>query len=365
MTWPLVRLGDVVSVDSRTARPEEFQTTDIYVGLDNIGPDGVLENLEATDATTLKSNKSRFDASHVLFGKLRPYLVNVARPDHPGICSTDILTIRPGEVMSRDFLYWWLRRPSTIERATEFSTGATLPRISPKALLEFEVPLPSPETQERVVALLDEVTAAVAELEAVYSQTASRLDDLWTSALAAAMEGSDWPSVPLGDVCDLYQPKTISTKDLDPAGKFLVYGANGPIGRYNAFNHENPEVVVTCRGATCGVVNRTPANVWITGNAMVVRPKEQGLLQDWLFYSLKRLDYSTIITGAAQPQITRKSFAPTHIGVPTTDDQERIVAYLDEVSAAAEEALELAGARLEAARSLRQSVLEAAFRGEF
>ena len=187
--WPLVRLGDVVSVDSRTARPEEFQTTDIYVGLDNIGPDGVLENLEATDATTLKSNKSRFDASHVLFGKLRPYLVNVARPDRPGICSTDILTIRPGEVMSRDFLYWWLRRPSTIERATELSTGATLPRISPKALLEFEVPLPSPETQERIAALLDEVSVAAGEALELAGARLKAAQSLRQSVLEAAFRG--------------------------------------------------------------------------------------------------------------------------------------------------------------------------------
>ena len=53
------------------------------------------------------------------------------------------------------------------------------------------------------------------------------------------------------------------------------------------------------------------------------------------------------------------------VPVPPLDEQERILAHLDEVLAAAEEALELTADRLEAARSLRQSVLEAAFRGEF
>ena len=41
----------------------------------------------------------------------------------------------------------------------------------------------------------------------------------------------------LGELCDIYQPKTISIRELTEDGKFLVYGANGVIGRYDKFNH--------------------------------------------------------------------------------------------------------------------------------
>ena len=39
----------------------------------------------------------------------------------------------------------------------------------------------------------------------------------------------------LSDVCDMYQPKTISKKMLVPDGKYPVFGANGVIGKYNEF----------------------------------------------------------------------------------------------------------------------------------
>ena len=64
-----------------------------------------------------------------------------------------------------------------------------------------------------------------------------------------------WEIKKLGDICNLYQPKTISGEMLIADGKYLVYGANGVIGRYNQYNHEESEVLLTCRGATCGSIN--------------------------------------------------------------------------------------------------------------
>lgn len=144
---------------------------------------------------------------------------------------------------------------------------------------------------------------------------------------------TNWPVKTLGDICEIYQPQTIGMKDLVPDGSYVVYGANGPIGRYSRFNHEHSEVTVTCRGATCGTVNVTPPQVWITGNAMVVRPNEKEMSKSMLRYWLEGLDYSAVITGAAQPQITRTTLAPVEIPVPPLEEQERIVALLDDATA--------------------------------
>ena len=143
---------------------------------------------------------------------------------------------------------------------------------------------------------------------------------------------TDWPVKTLGSICKIYQPQTIGTKDLVPDGPYVVYGANGPIGRYSRFNHENAEVTVTCRGATCGTVNVTPPRVWITGNAMVVCPNEDEISKPMLRYFLEGLDYSSVITGTAQPQITRATLAPVEIPIPPLEEQKRIVALLDDAT---------------------------------
>ncbi|NLX24755.1 MAG: N-6 DNA methylase, partial [Lentisphaerae bacterium] len=140
---------------------------------------------------------------------------------------------------------------------------------------------------------------------------------------------SEFPHVSLGEVCEIYQPKTITQQDLKDDGAFVVYGANGVIGRYDQFNHEFPEVIVTCRGATCGTVNYSTAKSWITGNAMVFSPKTDLLLKDYLFQILKHSDLSSTISGSAQPQITRQSISPYQIPLPPLEIQKEIVAEIE------------------------------------
>jgi|688.fasta_scaffold147433_2 restriction endonuclease S subunit len=135
----------------------------------------------------------------------------------------------------------------------------------------------------------------------------------------------------LGEICDLYQPKTISTSQLIPNGNFPVYGANGVIGNFDKFNHEDSEVLVTCRGATCGTVNVTKPFSWINGNAMVVRPKNDSLRKDFLALVLKSINYETVITGTAQPQITKAPLANVKITVPSLAAQEAVVETLNDI----------------------------------
>ena len=171
----------------------------------------------------------------------------------------------------------------------------------------------------------------------------------------------DWEIKKLGEVCEIYQPQTISTKQLIENGKYSVYGANGIIGNYDKYNHEESEVLLTCRGATCGSVNISEPFSWINGNAMVIHPKSTDISKQFLTFILCSLDYSHIITGAAQPQITRQTLSPTLIPVPPLEEQKRIVKILDEKFAQLESLKANAQTNLQNAKDLFQSQLTKAF----
>jgi type I restriction enzyme M protein len=134
-----------------------------------------------------------------------------------------------------------------------------------------------------------------------------------------------WPLVELGKICKVYQPKTITASQILEDGPFEVYGANGIIGYYDKFNHSDSEVVITCRGSTCGTINYTKPKTWITGNAMVVSPKDETLSKKFLLYLLTACDLTSVITGSAQPQITGASLMPYEIPLPPLEVQEQIV----------------------------------------
>jgi type I restriction enzyme M protein len=141
---------------------------------------------------------------------------------------------------------------------------------------------------------------------------------------------SEFEFVELGNVTKLYQSQTISQNEMQDDGLYLVYGANGIIGKYNQFNHEDREVLITCRGATCGTINMSTPKAWITGNAMVAQPMDPKTLnKDFLFYLLQNSDLSSTISGAAQPQITRQGLSPFKIPLPPLSIQEEIVAEIE------------------------------------
>jgi type I restriction enzyme M protein len=143
-------------------------------------------------------------------------------------------------------------------------------------------------------------------------------------------EKSKWELMELGEICDVYQPRTITGAEITPQGEYRVYGANGPIGYYYKYNHEEAEVAVTCRGATCGTVNFTEPYSWITGNAMVIKPKDSRIDKRFLYHLLRQTDFSPVISGSAQPQITGASLKPFKIPVPPIAEQLKLVELIEQ-----------------------------------
>lgn len=64
-----------------------------------------------------------------------------------------------------------------------------------------------------------------------------------------------WPIVPLGEFCNPKQHPTLSGSDLIEDG-YPVYSANGKIGFFNIFTHQEPVILIGCRGS-CGTVHIT------------------------------------------------------------------------------------------------------------
>lgn len=116
-------------------------------------------------------------------------------------------------------------------------------------------------------------------------------------------------------MADLYQPETISIKQLDDNLDYFVFGANGIIGKYHKYNHENYQIAIACRGANCGITLMTLPKSWITGNAMVVKPKEYFPYKEFLYQTLKLKSPSYLISGSAQPQITRENLSLYEIDI--------------------------------------------------
>ena len=142
--------------------------------------------------------------------------------------------------------------------------------------------------------------------------------------------------VKLTSVCRPKQWKSIPISELSDVG-YPVYGANGVIGYYDSYNHEQETVIITCRGATCGTVNLTHPRSYVTGNAMCLDNVKDSVDIKYLFYSMQAYDFTKVISGTAQPQITRVGLEKVEITLPSLDVQREIVSILDKIDALIEQ----------------------------
>ena len=139
----------------------------------------------------------------------------------------------------------------------------------------------------------------------------------------------DWEVRRLGEVVEVKQGKNISTLKMKEWG-YPVYGANGLIGYADTYHYEEPQVLIACRGSTCGIVNWSLPKSYINNNAMALLPK--GIDKKYLYFTMVlnfnsgRIDET--ITGTGQPQITKETLEPFLIIYPPLPEQARIATVL-------------------------------------
>lgn len=197
--------------------------------------------------------------------------------------------------------------------------------------------LPVTETEQRAIAeALSDADVLIESLE----QLLAKKRNLKQGAMQELLTGKKrlpgfkgaWHERLLGEVASLYQPITISANQFTSFG-YPVYGANGVVGFFNEYNHKDWQVTVTCRGSTCGTVNRTVDKCWITGNAMVIGCEgSKEINKSFLYYLLSSIDLSVCITGTGQPQIVRTPLANVFLRLPSIiEEQEAIATVLSDM----------------------------------
>lgn len=185
--WKKAPLSTICDFSKTTIKPEEIKEGDAYLGLESIQKStGKIIEKFSVAAGELKSNKFFFDENYILYGKLRPYLNKVAVPDFSGVCSTDIIPLKPiADHSVKAFIVSLLRGDWFVSYADERSSGANLPRISPKEVQKYSSIIPPLEFQ-------NQFAERVAQIEKQKQQAEASLvkaEELFSSLLQRAFKG--------------------------------------------------------------------------------------------------------------------------------------------------------------------------------
>jgi type I restriction enzyme S subunit len=194
------RLGDVALIQRHSVDPSKIAPNTIYIGLEHLERGGRIIGHDTVGNAELASSKFMFSAQHLLYGKLRPNLGKISRPNFSGVCSTDILPVLPGSQLNRDYLAHYLAQPIMVELASSRAAGANLPRLSPATLEDFEIPLPPIEEQQRIAAILDRVDALRAKRRLVLTH----LDSLKRAAFHRLFAQSRVEQISLAEAAEVW-----------------------------------------------------------------------------------------------------------------------------------------------------------------
>ena len=183
---------------ARTSKLDTKPDDAVYVGLEHVQSwTGRL--LLGNQPDSVDSVVSSFVGGDVLFGKLRPYLAKVARPDFDGVCTSEILPLRPAFGCLQSYMMYCLLNAPYIRWLDSLTYGAKMPRVSPDQIGGSHAALPPLSEQRAIADFLDREIAKIDALVSRKERLIELLQEKRTALITRAVTRGLDPNVPMKD----------------------------------------------------------------------------------------------------------------------------------------------------------------------
>lgn len=281
----------------------------------------------------------KFQNGDTLMARITPCLENgkmamVSIPDK-GIGSTELFVFRGKKgITDNDFVYYFLKQSYIRNLAANSMTGASgRQRADLKFIKKIKFDLPSLPTQRKIASILsayDRLIENNTRRIRLLEQMAENLYKEWLVRFrfpghenVEMVNGlpKGWKLKHYVDELDIRYGKGLATELLQKEG-FPVFGSNGQIGFYKSYMYEDPQILISCRGASSGIVNISLPKSYITSNSLVCeRTEKTESLYEYLKYYFLNNNLVQYQTGSAQPQITISNIGKLKLLIPEVNVQ--------------------------------------------
>lgn len=340
-----------VTEQSPVADPSEK-----YIALEHV--ESWTGRVRCAQATSVDGIVKWFKPNDVLFGKLRPYLAKVTRPQSSGVCVGEFFVLRERDPRFMPRYAEHLLRSQPIIGLVNGSTyGAKMPRAGWRFVGSVRVPVPSREEQKAIADYLDSNATRVRRLirnrrrliEVLNEQKQAIINRAVTRGLdpnaPLKPSGIDW----LGDIPEHWRMGRVKTEmhNLNKrrvplsgpergkmtSRKYDYYGASGVIDKVEDYLFDDDLLLIAEDGANLVLRNLPLAIIahgkfWVNNHAHILKPRCGSL--EYFGALLECIDYSPWISGAAQPKLTKDRLMAVRIPVPPEAEQNAIVAWVNE-----------------------------------
>lgn len=192
--WEMKRLRYCVSIINEKVNG---QGTDLpYIGLENIESWTGRQIQQGAEPSFSEGQSNLFKSGDVLFGKLRPYLAKVLRAKENGICTGELLVLRPKEAI-QDYLFYYLLAKNFIDIVDSSTYGAKMPRANWDFIGGLPVLIPNANEQRDIAAFLELVTARIDGLITKKERLIELLQEKRAALISHAVTQGIDPKVPM------------------------------------------------------------------------------------------------------------------------------------------------------------------------
>ncbi len=193
---------------------------------------------------------------------------------------------------------------------------------------KFEIPIPPIEIQEKIVAILDNFTSLISELESELEARKKQYEYYRNTLLNFTPPSllNDVKKYNLGDVLRIMNGKDY--KHLQK-GQIPVYGTGGVMAFVDSYAYDKPSVLLPRKGSI-EKIYYIDKPFWTVDTLYWTVINYEILIPKYLFYYLSRVNLSKYNVGTgAIPSLTQRILYKIAIEVPSLSEQHRIVNILD------------------------------------
>lgn len=168
-----------------------------------------------------------------------------------------------------------------------------------------------------------------------------------------------WETYRVIDVADLFDNLRIPvTKNQRRPGNTPYYGANGIQDYVDGYTHDGEFVLIAEDGANDLLnypVTYAKGKIWVNNHAHVISAKESVAVTKFLYYLLKKVDYTTFLVGGTRAKLNGKTFKNIEITIPSnTSEQKAISSILSDL----DNHIDNLGKLIEKKKNIRDGALE-------
>ena len=141
---------------------------------------------------------------------------------------------------------------------------------------------------------------------------------------------TEWPAVPLGELCEIKKGTAITRKDVVEGLIPVIAGGQSPSTFHNKANRTGETITVSASGAYAGFVAYFDEPIFAS-DCSTIKPKDGRLISKFVFHILKfkQLEVYALQVGMGQPHVYAKDLSSLHIPLPPLDVQCELVAEIE------------------------------------